>query len=207
MGRLFLVRHGETTWNVEGRAQGHSDTPLSEKGRHQVERVAARLAPVPFAAAYSSDLSRALETAQGLMKGRSTQVHAEPDLRELSYGEWEGMTYQEVQARYPSLYAQLMSSDVTFAPPGGESVAGLVQRVQALQERLRSTHRDGENTLVVGHGGSLRALLVSLLELPVDSFWRFQLDSGSLSIVGLHQEGTTLDLLNDIGHLEEGNDG
>ena len=206
MSSLYLVRHGETTWNIEGRAQGHVDTPLNEVGRRQAELAATRLAGVPFAAAYSSDLPRALEAARLLIKERSTHLCAAADLRELSYGEWEGVTYGEVQARYPALYAELMSGDVTFAPPDGESVEDLVHRVGALQERLRRTHREGENVLVVGHGGSLRALLVSVLELPVTSFWRFKLDLGSLSIVTLSREGATLDLWNDTGHLEHADD-
>ena len=203
MSSWFLVRHGETAWNVEGRAQGHVDTPLSEVGRRQAELAAARLAGVPFAAAYSSDLPRALEAARLILNGRSTHLCAAPDLRELSYGEWEGVTYREVQERYPAPYVELMSGDVTFAPPGGESVEDLVHRVAALQGRLRKTHCDGENVLVVGHGGSLRALLVTVLDLPVTSFWRFKLDLGSLSIVTLTREGATLDLWNDTGFLEQ----
>ena len=203
MNSWFLVRHGETAWNDEGRAQGHVDTPLNVVGRRQAKLAAARLAGVSFAAAYSSDLPRALEAARLLVKGRSTHLCASPDLRELSYGEWEGVTYEEVQARFPILYAELMSGDVAFAPPGGESVEDLVHRVGALHERLRRTHCEGENVLVVGHGGSLRALLISVLELPVTSFWRFRLDLGSLSIVTLSQEGATLDLWNDTGFLEQ----
>ncbi len=206
MSSWFLVRHGETAWNIEGRAQGHVDTPLNEVGRHQAELAAARLAGVPFAAAYSSDLPRALEAARLLIKGRGTHLCAAPELRELSYGEWEGVSYGEVQARYPALYAELMSGDAAFAPPGGESVEDLVHRVGALQERLRRPHRDGENVLVVGHGGSLRALLVSVLELSVTSFWRFKLDLGSLSIVTLSPRGATLDLWNDTTHLEHTDD-
>jgi len=204
MSRWYLVRHAPTDWNVEARVQGHSDVKLNEAGRRQAVLLARRLAGIPFVVACSSDLSRTMETAEAILRGRCVPMHATPELRELSYGCWEGMTYREIQARDPVLYGQLLTGDVTFAPPRGESVEALARRVGALTRRLNEDHPgDAGNVLVVGHGGSLRALVLSLLGLPVSAFWRFQIASASLSIVSLYPQGATLDLWNDTSHLED----
>lgn len=207
MSRWFLVRHGATPWNLEGRVQGHTDTPMSEVGLCQVKRLTQKLAGTPFSVAYSSDLSRALKTAELVLRGRNIPLHRMPELRELNYGVWEGMTYQDTEAQYPSLYSQLMAGDPAFSPPGGESVEDLFQRVQTLGYRLKAAHTEGENILVVGQGGSLRGLLCSLLDLPLSRFWRFQLAPGSLSILSIYPQDATLDLWNDTSHLEEAHAG
>ena len=99
MGRWYLVRHGETSWNREGRIQGHADVALSEPGRRQMQRIAARLAGYDFAAIYCSDLARAKDSALAIVDGRGVSVETDSDLREFSYGEWEGLTIGEVESR------------------------------------------------------------------------------------------------------------
>jgi broad specificity phosphatase PhoE len=203
MARLFLVRHGETTWNLEGRAQGQSDTPLSDPGRQQAVKLAERLKSTTFTLAYSSDLSRALETAKTLLQGHDTHLKLAQDIREKRYGEWEGKSFKEVQEQYPELYKRLFAEDVTFAPPGGESDTDLILRVKPFASTIKSSHVGDENILIVAHGGSLRALLVNLLGLTVNALWRFRLSNSSVSIVSTYANGgVTLDLLNDTSHLE-----
>jgi probable phosphoglycerate mutase len=204
MARWFLVRHGETDWNVECRAQGQSDTPLNDLGLSQVERLAARLAPVPFAAAYASDLKRVTDTAKAILDGRSLLLQKIPELREKSYGEWEGMTYKDVEIKYPDLFKRLFEDDFSFAPPGGESDSELFTRIKAVVNRLKAVHTGDESVLVVGHGGSLRAFVLCLLGLPLEYMWRFRLVNASVSTVSVFTDGVgaTLDLWNDISHLE-----
>ena len=204
MGRWFLVRHGETDWNAAGRAQGQSQVPLNAAGRGQARALATRLRPLHFSAAYASDLRRVTETAAAILHGRDLPLVTLPALREKSFGEWEGMTFAEVETRYPERYAELFSDDGSFAPPGGESDRQLLRRVAAGVNRLREAHgRDRGNLLLVAHGGSLCAAIVHLLKLPAASMWRFRLDDGGLSAVTLYDDGgAALDLLNDTGHLE-----
>lgn len=208
MLRWFLVRHGETEWNRVGRAQGQSDPPLNQEGREQAEAVAARLAPVSFEAAYSSDLRRAAETAAPVMGRRDTPIVYRRDLREKSFGEWEGMTYEELQLRYPAMLAELFDERPAFAPPGGESDLELFARAAGAAAGIVGRHAgtDG-NILVVSHGGTLRAMMVSMLGLPVESMWRIRLSNAGLSIVTTFDEGgATIDLLNDTSHLGPGFD-
>ena len=141
MGRWFLVRHGETDWNAAGRAQGQSQVPLNATGQAQARTLAARLRLQGFTAAYASDLRRVTETAAAILRGRDVPLVALPALREKHFGEWEGMTFAEVEARYPERYAELFSGDGSFAPPGGESDRQLFQRVAAGVDRLREAHR------------------------------------------------------------------
>ena len=207
MSRCFLVRHGVTDWNTVGRIQGQSDTPLNEAGHRQAHRLRLRLASVSFAAAWSSDLRRGSDTAAALLQGRNLRLQTMPDLREKHFGAWEGLTFREVEARYPDLYRnRLMSGDPAFAPPGGESDLQLYARAGAVADRLLQAHAGrGGNLLVVTHGGTLRALVARLLDLPAPKMWGFRFANAGLSVVSLFDDGSAvLDLLNDTSHLGEG---
>ena len=200
MARWFLVRHGETVWNAEGRVQGHLDSALTEAGLCNARRMAERLAPAPFAAAYSSDLGRARSTLAPILDGRSLPVSFLFDLREKCYGAWEGFTFQEIREGHPDQHDRLFRDDVEFAPPGGESDEDLARRLSGLVEQLKLAHAGDEDILVLGHGGSLRAVLVNLLELPVRSLWHFRLDNSGLSIIGVSPSELAVHLWNDTSH-------
>ena len=206
MGRWFLVRHGETDWNLTGRGQGQSEVPLNARGRAQAQAAAARLRPLRFTAAYASDQGRAMQTAQPIMRGRKLPLITLPGLRERSYGAWEGLTDAEIAARDPQRHAARLAEGVSWAPPGGESMQQLFARVAAAVDRLREAHAGEEgDLLLVAHGGSLRAAIVRLLELPPASMWRFALDNCGLSVVTLFAGGhAALQLLNDTSHLQAG---
>ncbi|MSQ12042.1 MAG: histidine phosphatase family protein [Dehalococcoidia bacterium] len=199
MARWLLVRHGETDWNRNERAQGHTDVPLNEVGRQQTIALAKVLTEVRLDLAVSSDLSRATETAHLLVGHRSLKAVATAELREFSYGKWEGLTLAEAEKADPALYARLLRQDPSFVAPGGESAADVGARVRRFVERTRSQHQD-RNLLVVAHGGSLRMLLVTLLGLPLESSPRFILDPASLSVVEVHTSGSWLIRWNDTSH-------
>jgi broad specificity phosphatase PhoE len=204
MGRWYLVRHGQTDSNAEGRLQGHTDTNLNAEGRRQAEALAARLAPISFAAAYTSDLSRTRETAGAILDGRSGKFESLPDLREASHGAWEGLTYDEARERDVAAYERLMESGANFlAPfaPGGESVSQLVQRVDRARKRIAEAHGADDDLLIVAHSGSVRGLLIGLLDLPIEAFWRFRPMPGSLSIVTVSEGMAVAELWNGTAHL------
>ncbi|MBM4404586.1 MAG: histidine phosphatase family protein [Chloroflexi bacterium] len=203
MGRWHLVRHGRTSWNADGRLQGHSDTPLGEEGRRQVQRLAARLSGKRFTAIYASDLTRAFTTAEILSGGRIAPVPVR-DLRETKHGVWEGLTFAEAQVKYPVEYARFMQSpDSGFAAPGGESILDVSRRVSVVMERIRSAHREEDDLLIVGHSGSVKVLAFALLGLPLAYYWRVRTEPASLSIINVQQGAATLELWNDTSHLEE----
>ena len=207
MSRCFLVRHGETEWNAQGRIQGQSDPSLNAAGKRQARRLGLRLASVPFAEASCSDLRRCSETAAGILLGSNdVRLQEMPELREKNFGAWEGLTFREVEARYPDLYRNwLTAGDPSFAPPGGESDLQLYSRADTVVDRLRETRTgSGGNLLVVTHGGTLRALIACLLGLPAQKMWKFRFANTGLSVVSLFEDGSAVvDLLNDTSHLGE----
>ncbi len=147
---IFLVRHGETDWNRERRIQGHSDIPLNESGRIQAQALSERLEGEHFDAVYSSDLSRARETAQIAAAPTSLPLTELVELREKHFGSWEGLTSDVVLARFP---------EASSGPWGdGETTDEMSARVVAALRSIAADHNGG-NVLVVTHGGPVRAAL------------------------------------------------
>jgi broad specificity phosphatase PhoE len=156
MTELLLARHGETDWNRDRRIQGHSDTPLNETGRAQARELAEALAEIDLVAAYSSDLSRARETAAIAVAGRGIEVAALPELRERSFGTWEGLGDDEIPLRFPDEYARWTAGSGDGARDS-EPHAVLLERVRAAMHRIARDHPEG-TVLVVSHGGPLRVV-------------------------------------------------
>ena len=201
MGRWFIVRHGATEWNVQGRIQGHTDISLSDLGDQQAELVAKRLAGVTIDVAYCSDLRRSTETAQKILGQRHVPLHTTPKLREYDKGVFEGLTAEQSKERYPEIYAASLIKDLDFAPPGGESTRQISARIAGFIAYLREQHPD-DNLLIVGHGGALRSAFVALMELPLEANWRFILDNCGLSVVDVYPDIAVLSLYNDTSHLD-----
>ncbi len=200
----YLVRHGETDWNRARRIQGQRDVPLNARGRRQIGALAERLRGTRFSAVYASDLSRTVVSARLLIGESEPPITQAPELREFSYGEWEGLTVAEVEARDADrLSRRLDGLHEDFAGPGGENTYDVLERVRRFCEATTQRHAPGDSLLVVGHGGSLRALLVCLLDLPVEHFWRVRLDTAALSLVRSYADGGVLELWNDTSHLRD----
>lgn len=200
MTTLLLVRHGQTEWNKDLRYQGQLDTPLSAYGRKQAELLADALASWSIAAVYTSDLSRARDTADIVASPHGLAPVPLSDLREASYGEWEGMTYADVRLQYPDLVAARRNDPVGFTPPGGESLGSTADRVVRSIRNIADRH-PRENVLVVTHGGPLRMFLARLLEVPPRGTFRLRLDNCSLTIVQAFPRSPILALMNETWFL------
>jgi alpha-ribazole phosphatase len=206
MTQLYLVRHGITQMNEDGKLQGQSDLPLNRVGQRQAQALAARLAQVPFDRVIASDLQRAMQTAQIIADRQAADRHhlaveAEPCLRELHFGDWEGLSYKTLQEQFPQELVKWQADPYGFAPPGGESLGKLAQRVSDFYQNLAS-YRDQANLLVVAHGGPLQVLLCLALKLAAQNYWQFHFEPASLSHIGLYPQGAILNLLNDTSHLK-----
>jgi broad specificity phosphatase PhoE len=151
---LLLVRHGETDWNRERRFQGHADPPLNETGREQAQALAAELAGEGIDLVYTSDLARAVETAEIVAARLGADVHSMRDLREIDVGEWQGLTWQQIEERYPEGAHSWRERGHGWE--SGETYEQLGDRVVAALRRIASDHPE-ERVLVVGHGGTIRA--------------------------------------------------
>ena len=154
---LIVVRHAETTWNREKRMQGTTDTTLSDVGRAQAQALSRRLARQAFSALYSSDLSRARDTAHAIAQQTRRELLLEPPLRERAFGIFEGLIADEIRARYPEEYARFASRDPDYEVPGGESARGFTQRCLGCLAEIANRH-PGEDVVVVTHGLVLDSL-------------------------------------------------
>ena len=199
MLRLLLIRHGETDWNAEGRIQGQSDVPLNPRGHQQAERLAHYLAEEPVTAIYASDLLRASETARYVAQALSMPAAYDQRLREVHFGEWQGMTFEEVLQHDPEAAARWSADPIQCRPPGGETLAELAARVADCLEEIRA-HHDG-TVLVVTHGGSIRVALCAFLAYPLRQNWRFEVHNTSVSELVWRDRGPVVVRWNDTAHL------
>lgn len=179
--RLLLVRHGEVPSNREFRYVGSSDEPLAEAGVRQAESLAAALASLPVSTVYTSPLRRAEETARRIAVARNVPLRLEERLREQSFGSWEGLTRAETLERDRDLLLR-WEADLGSAPPGGESLVSVRERVLALVNDLARDH-PREWVVLVSHVGPIKALLCDALGAPLSTARRMFLDPGTLSVV------------------------
>jgi broad specificity phosphatase PhoE len=202
MGSIYIVRHGETMWNAEGRIQGHTDVDLTELGKEQARATARRLSGVHFDVAYSSDMRRTRNTALIILGERETPLHSVPELREYNKGVFEGLTPEEYRQQYPELFEASLVNDPDFAPPGGETIRQCQARLSGFMNKVRKEFLDGD-VLIVGHGGSLRSGIGVLLDLPLEANWKFVMHNCALSIIRAYPDNAVLHLYNDTSHLAD----
>ena len=197
--KLILIRHGETDWNRDGRYQGWCDTPLNAKGRGQARLVALRLKHEKIDKVYSSDRRRALESA-GIIFGK-TPINGLPELREMGFGVFEGLTYDEARTKYPSVYENWLKDPFNTTIPGGEEPAVFRNRVTGMFENIIGMDGPDVFALVV-HGGPISIILSSICESK--SSWDMIPKTASISIVEIKGGKRIIAVLNDTSHLENG---
>jgi phosphoserine phosphatase len=199
--KLLLVRHGETDWNLARRYQSYSDVPLNQKGIQQAEQLARRLSSERIDAVYASNLSRAIETAKPILnlQEQAPLIHKDARWQEICFGEWDGLTYEEVEAKWQNEVAVWYTDPVNGAPPGGETMLQMSKRVQSAFDELKDKHQD-ETVLIVSHGGTIQILLCLLLGMALNRYWQFHVAQASLTVLRFYEDAAILDLFNDVSH-------
>lgn len=202
---LLLIRHGETDWNNERRIQGHTDTPLNARGIAQAEQIAARLAAEErIDVLYTSPLARARVTAETIAQKLGVAPIPDPRLMEQYFGDLEGLSFTELEQRFPDLVRAWQVSQVHIPLPGAESIAEFHRRVQAFWDDVGARHDGNAHIGIVSHGGTINMLLATLIGLDVNRRWPFWLDNTSLSMVEFVDARARIRLLNDTCHLRHG---
>ena len=205
MIRLYLIRHGETEWNLTGRWQGHTDIPLNAIGIEQARILADRLRDEGqrFTAIYSSDLARAWQTAEAIGNALKLAPRPDPAFREIDIGWWGGLTRAEIEARDGDALLRL-DAEEDLPRGGGETMRDLYLRASAAMERLAAAHA-GETLIIVTHGGTVRVLLGHartngrlILPLHFES-----IGNTAISIVDHDAAGWHIRTTNDTIHLAE----
>ena len=201
--QLILIRHAETVANVERRWIGWGDTGLTERGRAQVEATARRLAQEvrDGVAIYTSPLPRARETAEGIGRALGLRPIPMENLREVNFGDLDGVTLEEMRTRYPDLYARWRDkTDSEYTWPGGEKRADFFRRVAEACQEILSRHDRG-TVIVVAHGGTVRACLAHLMPEKLGEWWGYSLDNCGITRLQIEDGAVRLLTLNDTSHL------
>lgn len=200
--RLALVRHGSTVVSDEDRFAGSTDVALSDRGREEARRLGKRLAKMRFDAIYTSPLQRCRETAARLAESHGLEPRPAPALVEIDHGRWEGLTRDEVEARFSGEYARWTADPFSFAPEGGETGAEVVARALPCLRQLFQDHAD-QQILVVSHKATIRLLVAILLGIDPRRYRDFldQLPC-ALNLLELRDPSRArLLLFNDVSHL------
>ncbi len=186
--RIYLVRHGQVEGFQEKRYNGQGDVLLTDLGVQQYAQLQQRLADTPAVAVYSSDLTRCTIGAKMLAEPHGLTPRSTADLRELHIGDWQGQTWQELQAQYPDQWQARLDDIVHYQVPGGESLLDMATRVRAALARILAAHA-GEELVVVGHGGVNRVILLDAIGAPLDRLFHIEQNYGCLNIIDYYPDG------------------
>ena len=199
--RLYLVRHGQTIANAERRFQGHKDFPLSEIGEEQARRVANRLANITLDCIYSSDLGRAITTAEVVAANHGIEVQQNKLFREYSWGVFDGLTLADAEDRYPHVMKKNVEDWGMVDIPEKEVYSEFLVRAENALQLLIDRHM-GKQVLVVSHGRFLNAFMTKILRMKEETIWAFAFVNTAITIIDVtHSRSPKVRLFNDTNHL------
>lgn len=197
--RILMVRHGRTEWNEQSRFQGGTDVPLDDEGRAQAGLLAARLKGWNPGAVFSSPLMRAWETARAIAsEHENLQPVKLAGLSEMCFGVWEGRVIRDIIAAEGDSFTRWRESPFEYPPRGGETYESVAARVRPAMEAVMTA--DADRSVVVSHGGIIRAALALFLDIPPSVTWRMKITNCSVTAIDIDKRGVSLAFLNDDIH-------
>ena len=199
--RLFAIRHGETVWTRERRFSGARDIPLTDHGQRQAEAVADALAGERIVAVYASPLARARVSAEIIARTHRLSVTVEPAFREMAFGEWEGLTRDELQAGTAPMMETWRTAPERATPPGGEPLTEVAARVGKALQQVRDHHPEG-TVVLVSHAIVLRLLVLDALGLGPERLWSLDASPAGLTEIEYQAEWATVHRMNTLAHLQ-----
>lgn len=198
--RILFIRHGETVFNIEGKIQGNLDSPLTEIGQRQARAVAHRLRHTPPAHIYTSDLGRALATAQLIAQTTHCPLATDERLRERNMGIFQGLTFDEIARRYPDESGRLKTATVDYIPTGGESADQTRQRAWTALNEFADGH-PGQEIAVISHGAVIAAVIRHILGMPYEVRRSFKIFNAGINVLTRKNNHWAVETLGDICHL------
>ncbi len=198
---ILLARHGETNANREGRYQGQIDTVLNNRGKEQAQNLAKVLNEYPIEEVYTSDLTRAQETAAIALGSEINSFNSSPLFREYSFGVIEGLTKEEISQRYPYLYKKLINKNHSFIIPGAEDMSCLNRRLVEAEKLFRKSNK--KCLLLVSHGRFINAFLSYLINSVKSPPFYFPVGNASLSVINIASNKNELLIYNDTTHINK----
>ena len=203
--KFFVVRHGETEWNKLGRFQGHTDISLNDRGLSQARETAVASEDWGYTAIYSSPLVRTVQVAEEIAKVTPMLVSQEPGLKELSLGDLEGVTGEEMRNDWPDLFAAWRTEPEKMSMPNGESLGELRDRTWQVILDIEQKHSSDDSIVVISHNFAIRSIVNELLGMPLAYFHRMSLNLASVCTFDSDERGRRLTGYNSTSHLSPGN--
>lgn len=199
---FYIVRHGQTNWNILGKTQGHGNSDLTAKGIEQATELAESIVNYPIDYIYSSDLGRAVQTAQILGDKLNIKVEETEALREMGFGEWEGLLIDEIKTNYANVYTTWRNEPHLAQIPGGETLHLIKDRVDSFIQSLNEKY-DDKHILLVTHSVTVRVMLLAFLNSGMENIYRIKQDNTALNIVEYRDYGPVVIKMNDTSHIKD----
>lgn len=196
---LYLIRHGETEGAEIKRYKGNLDVPLSKNGIEQIAKVSKFIGPNTLNVIYTSNLSRALKSAEIIAKNQTVKPIIVPQLRERNFGAWEGMTFDEIKEKYPKEFEQWAQNPLKFSPVGGESTLEVKERALPVIESILHKHQE-KKIAIVSHGGIIRLALCHFLGTPLENIFRIEQNFAAVNIIEFWDNYPVVKLINGVVH-------
>ena len=187
--QIVLLRHGATDWNLQGRCQGSSDRRLTEVGLHQAEQIATQLGNETIHAIYSSSLERARQTAALVSRPHNLPVMIEDDVRELDHGELEGLTFNEIKAKFSEFLTIWRTAPAELQIPGGERLADVAERAWRALSRIAQRHKTDQTVVVVSHNFPILGVVCRVTGTDLNNYRSFHLDPCGVTRITQHRNG------------------
>ena len=198
---FYIVRHGQTNWNILGKTQGHGNSDLTPKGENQALELSKAIKEYPIDYIYSSDLGRAVQTAEIIGSTIGVDVIQTPSLREMGFGDWEGLLIEEIKKDHAKTYETWRNQPHLVNIPNGETLHIIKDRVDAFIKELNEKY-DNKHILLVSHSVTVRVMLLSFLNSGVENIYRIKQDNTALNVVECRDYGPVVIKMNDTSHMK-----
>jgi len=203
---IYLIRHGETKWNIDFRVQGKRDVPLNDTGINQAYLLASYFEKNNFEAntidaIYSSNLTRAYETAEIIGKKLNKKVKIVEDFQEINFGVWEGYYWEDIKIEYKDFLNKWEDDKENTPIPEGESYGQVQKRVYRKFNEIISNHNSNSNIIIVSHGVAIKVLIAKILDINIQNLHKFHIDNASISTIDYEKE-IKIKSINNTCHLK-----
>lgn len=198
---FYIVRHGQTNWNILGKTQGHGNSDLTAQGIDQATELSESIINYPIDFVYSSDLGRAVQTAEILASKLNLEVNKTEALREMGFGEWEGLLIDEIKTTYADVYSTWRNEPHLVQIPGGETLHLIKDRVDNFIKDINEKY-DNKHILLVTHSVTVRVMLLAFLNSGMENIYRIKQDNTALNIVEYRDYGPVIIKMNDTSHIK-----
>ena len=202
MKKIFLVRHGQTDANNSYTFQGHIDNHLNAKGLLQAQKLVPHFTNLNLSKIYTSDLIRTVETAKPTAEVHNAEIIKVSALKEISFGEWEGLTYEEIKTKWPKDIDKFFKKPAEVKISGGESFSDVQNRAWDAFTKIVQEYDDESNIFIVSHGATVRTILCAVMNLDLNEMWKISIDNAGISCILQLENRCWIKSINDTNFLK-----